>query len=612
MRKKLFLFLALLCIGLIFPVRSFATNPVDSGADDKNINRVGSKAAQSEIDSYMKATNDCSTPSLECLVKNTYTFLQIEMSVNIVGNECALITEDGQCQAEAPNQTNSTNTGTPVATNYKRGFVGDMYSFMGNMYKEKPAATSAYVADVFNSANIATPAYAQGLGFAALDPILELWKKFRNIAYIGFIFIFIVIGFMIMFRAKIGGQTAVTAQQAIPSVIVSLIFVTFSYAIAGLMIDFMYVIMYMMVGLFSGEVGNEVINYSIFQLAGDLFWSSLSGAAFEANKNIITGTLESAGGSFAELAGVGGYLGGLTITIVLSIAILIATVKLFFELLKSYASVVMNVVISPLILMVGAIPGKSVFKPWIQGLIGNLAAFPTVLLMLIIFKEFTGPISGEATGGFVPPFIINLGLPNSIAYIMGFAIILALPEVVTKVKKGLGANDGFGFEIAKAAMDRTKQAWSGNMPLGLNGKNITGLAAGAALTPMAAGGGALIGGAISKARGGSFAQGAKQGAIYGGLGGAIIGTGGQAISAPVGLMNKVSKPIKNINEAYNIGKTGWTSLRLRQALGTPVPPVPGVDETTTQPATEQTTTANPIADSASNLPNSIPAANRDA
>ena len=36
------------------------------------------------------------------------------------------------------------------------------------------------------SAHIIPKAQAQGLGFASLDPILEGWKQFRNVAYLFF------------------------------------------------------------------------------------------------------------------------------------------------------------------------------------------------------------------------------------------------------------------------------------------------------------------------------------------------------------------------------------------------------------------------------------------
>ena len=42
-------------------------------------------------------------------------------------------------------------------------------------------------------------------------------------------------------------QTIVTIQSALPKIVVTLILVTFSYAIAGFMVDLVYVVM----GLFS-------------------------------------------------------------------------------------------------------------------------------------------------------------------------------------------------------------------------------------------------------------------------------------------------------------------------------------------------------------------------
>jgi hypothetical protein len=47
----------------------------------------------------------------------------------------------------------------------------------------------------------------------------------------------IVIGFMIMFRTKLGSQTIVTVGNALPQIILGLILTTFSFSIVGLMLD---------------------------------------------------------------------------------------------------------------------------------------------------------------------------------------------------------------------------------------------------------------------------------------------------------------------------------------------------------------------------------------
>src|SRR4030067_2936577 len=59
-----------------------------------------------------------------------------------------------------------------------------------------PATTGEYLADVLKNTHLVPQAYAQGLGFSSLSPILQVWKAFRNVSYFLFIIVFIVVGFM--------------------------------------------------------------------------------------------------------------------------------------------------------------------------------------------------------------------------------------------------------------------------------------------------------------------------------------------------------------------------------------------------------------------------------
>lgn len=398
------------------------------------------KVAQQEFDEYYAAIQNCETPSLECLVRYVMRYSAIEW----IG------------ESAGPNYVINQETGGDINYSSGSGAIAGLFSLIGAMYKHPPAETSVYIADLVESAGFAPPAYAQGLGFASLSPILDLWKMFRNVAYFFFIGAFIVIGFMIMFRYKIAGQTAVTAQQAIPSVIISLILVTFSYAIAGLLVDLMYLTMFMMLGIFGNLIDNipgDVMSMNIFDLIGALFASIWDGTL--SGSNIVTASLDSIMNTqadwFNKVVSVGG---GIIISLVLTIAVLIGLFKLFFELLKSYFSIVVAVIMSPILLMMGAIPGKNTFTPWLKGVIGNLAAFPTVLLALIMFAKFTEVGTGN-TGGFMPPFLIGSGFYGMIGPMLGLATILALPEIVKKVKDTLGASDGgFAAAIAGAAGKR--------------------------------------------------------------------------------------------------------------------------------------------------------------
>ncbi len=438
-------------------------------------NPYGFQFTIDEQQQYLEAIQDCSTPSLECLVRNVSRFTAIEWINEIAGpqNMCKVDPNSPDCvgtENSIPERTNSLNNPSNVAS----GAVGGIYNMISAMYTHPVANTKTYVADVLNSAHIAAPAYAQGLGFAALDPILALWKTFRNISYIFFVLIFVIIGFMIMFRQKMG-NAAITAQQAIPNILIALLFVTFSYAIAGLLIDLMYLSMVLIIGVFGqtfpGSEGTvNILTFNIFNLIGVMFRGVTN---IGNNINIIDGLLSGIAGSNA-LTRIVSMLGGLTLSLVLAIAVLIGSVKLFFELLRSYATVVLAVVTAPIMLMLGAIPGRNAFMPWVKTIAGNLLPFPTILMVLVMYYKFTDGTVREG-GGFMPPFLLGSGQGGTIVAIMGLAIILAMPEIVKKVRDSVAPKGGFGEFVANEGLKGFRAGASG---LAVASAAPTGLAGG--------------------------------------------------------------------------------------------------------------------------------------
>lgn len=87
-------------------------------------------------------------------------------------------------------------------------------------------------------------------GIDQLAPLTNLWLAFRNLSYLLFVIIFVVVGFAVMLRAKIDPRTVMTIENQIPKLIVALILITFSYAIAGLAIDIMWVGIYLVINIF--------------------------------------------------------------------------------------------------------------------------------------------------------------------------------------------------------------------------------------------------------------------------------------------------------------------------------------------------------------------------
>ncbi len=77
-------------------------------------------------------------------------------------------------------------------------------------------------------------------GYYYLKDVIQLdkiWRQSLNIVYILYMVVFIIVGFMIMFRKKLQGNVTVTFSRALPNLIISLVLATFSFAIVGFMMD---------------------------------------------------------------------------------------------------------------------------------------------------------------------------------------------------------------------------------------------------------------------------------------------------------------------------------------------------------------------------------------
>ncbi len=124
------------------------------------------------------------------------------------------------------------------------GLIGLVPGMFSQLYVP-PASSRDYFHYLAGNFGITKPAYAQtGGGFGALRPLLPLWTAARNVAYLLFVLVFIIIGLAIMLRVKIDPRTVMTLQNQIPRIIVGILLVTFSYAIAGLMVDGMWLLTY--------------------------------------------------------------------------------------------------------------------------------------------------------------------------------------------------------------------------------------------------------------------------------------------------------------------------------------------------------------------------------
>ncbi|OGV91255.1 hypothetical protein A2783_01710 [Microgenomates group bacterium RIFCSPHIGHO2_01_FULL_45_11] len=365
-----------------------------------------------------------------------------------------------------------------------QGAIPTASKFLAFMITTPPVQSSHYIANLLDSVGVpgVKPAYAQGIGFTSLTPVLNVWKAFRNVAYFFFIIIFVVVGFMIMFRARLDAQTVVTVQAALPKMVLTLILITFSYAIAGFVVDLIYLSIF----LFTGVLETAGLLSSAVTARNALFGFSI----FRIGFSFLIAPLETAGSAANAVSAVASGLFGIPnwwITdgiidiiayVIISIAIIIALFRTLLSLLFAYIGIIIAVVFAPIQLLLNALPNSQTFTGWLKGLVANAAVFPAVAIMVLVGAALVGTNSAgeDVTGlgiaptqgaqgagfgfregsGFVPPLITSRGTGlganqgreefgvEHVKALIGLGIIMLLPEVAKLIKEMFGVKSELG------------------------------------------------------------------------------------------------------------------------------------------------------------------------
>lgn len=418
------------------------------------------------------------------------------------------------------------------------GAIGVVSSLIAGTF-DIPVSSSQYVRYVASNFGITKGAYAQqqGAGFSSLHPLQNTWVQFRNVVYILFVVFFMLIGFAIIFRFKVDQRTVMTIQNAIPRAIITLLLVTFSFAIVGFMIDIMYLTMYLFYELIAGIKGVNVAGLNPTNLVGSTPFGAtgplggIHGLAWDASGNIsgiissifdgsagriIAGIIFSiigvgagalTGGLAPVLApvfggilgGIGlatgssalGFIGGFIAFFILLVAILFALFRLWFTLLKAYLFILIDTVVAPVWIAGSLIPGSPLSAgSWFRHLFKYIAVFPLTLFMFLLGSVFVQIFASTDpnTPYFTPPFIGSPINPKNFGALIGLAIILMTPEVVNMLQdilkspqnpyqRSIGAAFSMGTNVvSKPAGAITKRAWSYDdqgRPVGWVGSRIS-------------------------------------------------------------------------------------------------------------------------------------------
>ena len=282
---------------------------------------------------------------------------------------------------------------------------------------DRPISGIAYVKEKIDKLNVVTVVQAQsvGVGFSALKPIQGMWMGFRNVSFGLFVIVAIVFAFMIMFRVKLSPQTVVSVQSALPKITISIILVTFSYAIAGFLIDLMYVA----IGLVS-LIGTQIINASGDGNSSATVWFNLltlgQPAGFDIQMGAFgllvlylmlfclasifllmlnVGAIGSAIVAMLAAIFVGVAIASGVWAILLIVAIIAAIImyiivlwmlfRILWGLLRAFTNVLLLTILAPIQLTLGTIVPSLGFGSWVRSYVSNLAVF-VVTGALILFS----------------------------------------------------------------------------------------------------------------------------------------------------------------------------------------------------------------------------------
>jgi hypothetical protein len=324
---------------------------------------------------------------------------------------------------------------------YGKSAIASIENIAIAMYANPPADLALWIKDTGQTLGfIPRQVNAQGIGSSGLSGLLPLWKGFRNIAYALLAIVMIVIGFMVMFRKKIDPKTVVTVQNALPKIVLTLLLITFSYAIVGFMIDLMYLAIALIAALLIPVSGNPpalaATTGSTYMNGG--FWNLFAmvfGGGLASTKNITNLLLGIGANNVAS--GVLHWIVSALLKLIVAIALVFAWIRILFLLVGAYIQILISLLIGPLQILTEAFPGSTGFSSWFKNLFANIAVFPITAAMLMI-GTILAKFNQNSVAVWTPP-LLSSGGANGWTGIIGLGVLFSIPGIANSIKETLKA-----------------------------------------------------------------------------------------------------------------------------------------------------------------------------
>lgn len=480
--KKLFLTL------FTFVILSFSFVPYAKAAD------TGSWYNQSFKEWYVKVYDENTSNPSE-IFGERYTAAQVQW---VFYSIFSLIISGGNTEVSkiiACAQTGEVTTCGSAIFNYFKKYNTSMNNTDSlYVFTARPISGIGYLTNLGTKFHIIPEAKAQtGFGFTAANPAQTIWKMIRDVSYALLVLVIIVMAFMIMFRVKISPQVVISIQSALPKIVLALILITFSYAIAGFLIDIMYVVVGLLTAIFTSN--STLTEYN---------WQTLFRQATTVN---IFELLGKYGLLFILFAGMQKVQGAGFVDVLVFIFSFIAifillwySFKTLILVLKTYALIMLSIMFAPLQILLGTVTQGAGIGSWLKNMFSYLAVYPVIYVLsflayffliqglpedvVTLFDKNVGlltpfGIKANALGGipWMAPFSDTTGfIGNSrlLWMIVSFAIIVLIPKTTEIIQSfitkrpfdygsAIGESVGYaqgaagkGWQLSKGAMG----AWS--------------------------------------------------------------------------------------------------------------------------------------------------------
>jgi len=258
---------------------------------------------------------------------------------------------------------------------------------------------------------------------------------------------------MILFRTKINPQTVVGIENALPRIIVSLMLVTFSYAICGFLVDFVYLGNSLVKTIFTGgglgsDITSLVTGWSDADKL-DIFFLIDPGNGLWGGENIIDTVIGGIKGIFTSVS-LPGKINGI-LELVIAFVLLSTTIKIFFALLTRYVSIFLLTIFSPLAILWNALPGQSdTAGKFFKNFAVAVLSFPAVYLFLNLSSYVAKPGNFNATS--LPPFSLPIGVATIQQYgaLIGLGMLMIIPQIPSVIEDALAVKpSGLGQSSAQ-------------------------------------------------------------------------------------------------------------------------------------------------------------------